>query len=255
MAICFKMPNCIINDTELNAYAKALITVFVSHSNANGFCHKSGTELAALAGISKSTVATARAKLMEKGYITYTRSFRWSKRLKRVVYGKNAYRWNMDLLQCGYTLIPRTWLHELKHISVGAFAILLYLAELAAFDKKEHRAFPSIQTMSERVGIGLSTVKRKLRELKHIPQLKVEPCRNQENGEYSENSYFVSTVLEPIVEAVKPVVEHLVNKAKSHTAVLAERKTVWQRICKPIRDKLRHWLSLLRGVGPNLDSN
>lgn len=250
--VSFRMPNAIINDTALSASATVLGMIFYSHRNANGYCKKSYTDLSQLSGLCASTVRNAINELCNGGYITYTRTYRWSKRHKRVVYGKNAYQCNMELVKNNYTLIPRSWLDDMKKLSGSAACILLYIASLAAIDNKQHRAWPSIKTISKRVGVGCSTVKRALHELKNLAQLMVQPCRNLLNGEYSDNSYFICSVLETVAATVNPVCQKV---RKLITNTTGNRfSTLLRWIMFPIQNKVQHWLALLRGVGPKITS-
>ena len=234
--LTFKLPNALINDDRLTLSARVLAVVFYSHRNALGFSKKSIAELSALSGLSSATVRRATEELYAAGYIFSARTYRWSKKKQRLIYGKKCYRCTLKFAG-GYTLVPRDILPQIPELSASALCILLYICQAAG---NTRRAYPSISRISAAVGVARSTVCRALHQLKGISSLLVQLCRKI-NGAFAATSY------------------HLVHSVSSDRhAEPRQLRTVEPVGLHAFIVKAAAWLRNLfsiKGVVPNLANN
>ena len=178
-----RVPNTLIQDTQLSYSARRLGCVFFSFSNALGTCRKSYDELAKLAHCSTKTAVSGVQQLIDAGYITRCNTYRNAD--GKVVYGKNVYSTDLNRLQDGYTLIPRSaFQHELKD---AAFISLMAIYVCAG---NATRAFPSISKLQKMTGAARSTVCAGLRLLKKLSTLLVQLCVKI-NRQFAANSYIL----------------------------------------------------------------
>lgn len=234
--LTFKLPNALIQDDRLTLSARVLAAALFSHRSGAGFCKKSIAELSAISGLSAATVRRAAEELQTAGYISAARTYRWSKKHRRVIYGKKCYCCSLRF-PGGYTLVPREILPQIRELSASAFCVLLYLCRAAG---NTRRAYPSISRISTAVGIARSTVCRALRQLKEISQLLVQLCRKA-NGAFAASSYHLVSVL-CSRHQVPPRGNQTATPPRTHTLIV----------------KVGHWLRKIfsrKGVVPNLSNN
>lgn len=188
--LTFKLPNALICDDRLTLSARVLAAALYGHRNALGFCKKSLVELSAMTGLSSATVRRAAEELHSAGYVFSARTYRWSKKKQRMVYGKKCYSCALKFAE-GYTLVPRTILSQMTVLAPSSFCILLYLCQAAG---NTRRAYPSISRISAAVGVARSTVCRALHQLRESPALLVQLCRKV-NGAFAASSYHLVQLL------------------------------------------------------------
>lgn len=188
--LTFKVPNALICDTALSFTARKVGVVIYAHRNALGCCHKSFEELADLAGCSVLTARRAVQALQEAGYLSSSRTYRYHKRLQRIVYGKRAYSCSLHY-QGGYTLIPRSFIEETATVTPAAFCVMLYICQCAG---NKRRAYPSITKICNALGVARSTVCRALHQIKQLSCILVQLCRKV-NGCMTASSYHLVHVL------------------------------------------------------------
>ena len=188
--LTFKVPNALICDGLLTLTARIVATVLYAHCNPLGCCHKSLARLAALSGCSISTVRRAVRELSKAGWITAGRTYVWSIRLGRRVYGPTEYSVK-PLPKKGWTYIPRDYLKN-THITPSAFVIGLYLYMAAS--NRERRAFPSISKIAAAVGVAERTVCRALHQIRRLKEFLVTHCRRL-RGDFAANNYHLCRVI------------------------------------------------------------
>lgn len=188
--LTFKVPNALICDGLLTLTARIVATVLYAHCNPLGCCHKSLARLAALSGCSISTVRRAVRELSKAGWITAGRTYVWSIRLGRRVYGPTEYSVK-PLPKKGWTYIPRDYLKN-THITPSAFVIGLYLYMAAG--NRERRAFPSISKIAKAVGVAERTVCRALHQIRRLKEFLVTHCRRF-RGDFAANNYHLCRVI------------------------------------------------------------
>lgn len=180
----FKIPNQLLLDGALNAYARRVGVVLYSRINAHSSCCKSLEELARLSDCCVETVKAALAKLEELGYIHRQKRLRYHAGQGRMVHGKTQYTCDTRLLSNGYTLLPRS-IFQFK-LTARAFLMLAYFHYQAG---NEGRAFPSLSYISDSLDIAHSTVCSGLNELKAASVIYVQHCINADSS-FNHNSYF-----------------------------------------------------------------
>ncbi len=196
--LTFKVPNALICDSTLSFTARKVGAVIYAHRNALGCCHKSFEELAHLAGCSPLTARKAVQALQEAGYLSSSRTYRYHKHLKRMVYGKRAYSCALQY-DGGYTLIPRSMIRETAAVTPAAFCVLLYVC-LCAGNKR--RAYPSITKICDALDMARSTVCRALQQIKQLACVVVQLCRKV-NGCMAASSYHLVQMLAANMFAAK----------------------------------------------------
>lgn len=187
--LTFKVPNALICDAALSLSARKVGAVLYGHRNALGFCKKSIRDIAAIAGLSPATVGKAVDELQRAGYVMSARTYRWSRKRQRMVYGKKVYRCDLHFAG-GYTHIPRTLLQE-HGLTSAAFCVMLYIYQAAG---NRRRAWPSITKISRAVCVSRSTVCRALLQIRKLPSLQVQLCRKT-NGAFSASSYHLVKIV------------------------------------------------------------
>lgn len=185
----FKIPNALLSNTELSYTDRVVGATLYAHRNALGWCRRSAEELAVLSGCGEKSVRNAIPKLIKAGYIQKGRSYRYLKRKKQLVYGKNVYICNLKF-EGGFTLIPR---HVLTNtdLTPAAMCVYLYLYRAAG---NERRAYPCLTEIETGIGAAHSTVCRVLKELKKLPGLLVQHCIKACH-KFSRNSYYLLSLL------------------------------------------------------------
>ena len=186
----FKVPNALICGVQLTLTARIVATVLYAHCTPLGYCHKSLNKLSALSGCSVSTIGRAMQELEEAGWITAKRTYVWSIRLGRRVYGPTEYSVK-PLPKKGWTYIPRDYLKN-THITPSAFVIGLYLYMAAS--NRERRAFPSISKIAAAVGVAERTVCRALHQIRRLKEFLVTHCRRLRGG-FAANNYHLCRVI------------------------------------------------------------
>ena len=81
----FRLPNELICDAELSGSARRLAAVLYAHRGKTGGCRKSIRELSALCDMAEGTVKTALRRLIERGYLTRVKKYRYDARRACVV--------------------------------------------------------------------------------------------------------------------------------------------------------------------------
>ncbi len=188
--LTFKVPNALICDDALSLSARKVGAVLYGRRNAFGFCKKSIKDIAAIAGLSAATVSKSVDELQRAGYVVSARTYRWSKKRQRMVYGKKVYRCDLHFAG-GYTRIPRMLLQE-KDLTPAAFCVMLYVYQAAG---NRRRAWPSIAKISQAISVSHSTVCRALLQIKKLPSLLVQLCRKT-NGAFSASSYYLAKIID-----------------------------------------------------------
>lgn len=233
--LTFKLPNALICDDRLTLSARVLATALYGHRSALGFCKKSLAELSALTGLSSATVRRAAEELHSAGYVFSARTYRWSKRKQRMIYGKKCYCCTLQFAG-GYTLVPRTILSQMPVLAPSSFCILLYLCQAAG---NTRRAYPSISRVSAAVGVARSTVCRALHQLRESSVLLIQLCRKV-NGAFAASSYYLVQCL------------HGQCHGKSRQCRSAELLALRTLIVKATQALRKRFLST--GVVPNLSN-
>ena len=193
----FKLPNKLFRDLNLSRAARLVGSVLYAYRNAFGVCRKSGSELAELARISPDVISSAVQELQRAGYITVSGSSYYSESKQHVVQGKNVYTCNLNVLQEGYTFLPREVFRPRLTISQRLVYISLYVAA-----GNQRRAFPSISRLREMTGCARSTICKALQALRQLPELLIRRCQKR-NRAFSSNSYHFCTVLQATVRTQK----------------------------------------------------
>lgn len=188
--LTFKVPNALICAVQLTLTARIVATVLYAHCNPLGYCHKSLARLAALSGCSVSTVRRTVQELEEAGWINARRTYVWSRRLGRRVYGPTEYSVK-PLPRKGWTCVPRGYLKN-TGMTPAAFVIGLYLYMAAG--NRERRAFPSISKIAAAVGVAGRTVCRALHQIRRLKEFLVTHCRRF-RGDFAANNYHMCRVI------------------------------------------------------------
>ena len=195
--LTFKVPNALICDVQLTLTARIVATVLYAHCTPLGYCHKSLNKLSALSGCSVSTIGRAMQELEEAGWITAKRTYVWSIRLGRRVYGPTEYSVK-PLPQKGWTYIPRDYLKN-TGMTPASFVIGLYL--YIAVGNRERRAFPSIAKIAAAVGVAERTVCRALHQIRRLKEFLVTHCRRL-RGDFAANNYHICSVISFIAQGI-----------------------------------------------------
>lgn len=187
---CYKMPNVIIEDTQLTYSAKAVAAIIYGHSNVLGFCRLGLRRVARKANCSVATAAQAVQQLMSQGYIDAYKNYGWHHNAGRLVYKNYTYVCRLNT-QKNFTFVPRTALAQ--SIKKSSFVVYLQLRRLAG---NAMRAYPSLHAISDAIGMAKATVCRALSELASAGLIYIEHCVKT-NGAYSCNSYFFTSQDKP----------------------------------------------------------
>lgn len=181
----FRCPNCLLHDTRLSYEAKVVGEVFYAYCNALGVTCKSYDTLAALAHCNRNTAIKAVKQLVDAGYITFCNTKYYSKKLKRVVNGKNVYSVNLNLLNDGYTIFHRYIFNQ----GLTAAQLVIY-CEIIFCAGNENRSWPSHKNLQEATGAGHSTVCICIKIMKKLSNLLVQLCLKK-NRAYAKTSYII----------------------------------------------------------------
>ncbi|MDN0033176.1 helix-turn-helix domain-containing protein [Oscillibacter valericigenes] len=193
----YRLPEQLVEDTKLTPYAKQLALILFSLADqSTGEVRNDQRRLAALSGMSLSTVSRRLRELEKAGYITTKKErahFDWDKgRLTR-----KADTYICHIPETGYLLIPYRLLRRLCSLGIhGApVAVFIYVYRMMRLEelrrqshKKEPRAYPSFSMIAEKTGRADSTVRAALKVLEAVGLLYIERCLKR-NGAYSCNSY------------------------------------------------------------------
>lgn len=179
----FKMPNQIIMDSTLSLSARKIAAYLYAYRRGK-ICSKSYRDIARKARCATNTVRSAVDELQSAGYLTITKTHRWDKKLCRVVNDVNVY--TLSSVHSKYTLIPFSLLFD-ADLTAAELSISLYLF-CAAGPKAS--AYPSIQHISERVGVAKSTVCKALAAIRQLVSFLVMRCRTV-FGDFGCNTYFL----------------------------------------------------------------
>lgn len=182
----FKLPNCVVTDKTLSYSARHIAAVLYSRRNTKGECSKSLEQLCKISSYSLTTVVKAIRELVDRGYLTVQKSYRYRETLGRVGCGRNTYCMNPEKLKGNYTLVDRQSLQN--GLKESAMTVYLYLLTTAG---KRNRAWPSIRMMADAVGMAQSTICEALKRFKAMSGIIVENCIKR-NGVFASNSYFLN---------------------------------------------------------------
>lgn len=190
------VPNELINDKTMQYTTKKVATVLLMLA---GRKNKSITvkfeQLAQLTHYSSTTVQQAIRELINAGYITKSRNYRYSDTMHRLVFTANTYTWHRRI--GGYTLVRKEILDY--DLTPSAFANLLFLYRCAG---REGRAFPSIRriagclkmTQAACLDMAKSTVCIALKALRLMQAVVRRHCKTKKEC-YSSNSYYLTNVV------------------------------------------------------------
>lgn len=187
------VPNELITDDKLHHSTKRVAVVLLLMA---GRKNKAVTvtvgQLAAESKCSTATVQQAIRELIEAGYISKERKYRFCAEMNRLIYAANSYLWQRR--EGGYTLVRRDILsYKVTH---AAFCNLLFLYRCAG---QKDRAFPSLRRIAGffrstgRSGLDMakSTVCRVLKAL-HKIQAILRVCYEIRKNFFGANSYFLT---------------------------------------------------------------
>lgn len=182
----FKLPNSVVTDKTLSYSARHIAAVLYSRQNAKGECCKSLEQLCRISSYSLATVVKAIRELVDQGYLTVRKSYRYKETLGRVGCDRNTYCMNPEKMKGSYTLVTRQSLRN--GLKESAMAVYLYLLTVAG---KRNRAWPSIRMMADAIGAAQSTICEALKRFKAMSGIIVENCIKH-NGVFASNSYFLN---------------------------------------------------------------
>lgn len=119
-------------------------------------------------------------------------------------------KWGREVAAGGFTQIPNhlirinMFVHDDVKLSPTEMLVLLQL--VASWWKKDEMPFPSMRTLSERIGISERQVQRSIKSLEQKGYVKAE--KKKIKGVIAANVYDMT----PLVEILKTVAEHYVTK-------------------------------------------
>lgn len=181
-----KLPNKIIKDQRLSYTAKKVAAaIYALHNVSYTVSVKS---LCSKTQLSEATVYTALNALEHFKYIQRTRHYEYSKKLHRVVFGRNSYVCLVTTAS-DFTLVPFSIFS--RKITAGTFALLLFLRYVAG---NTNRAFPSYNFINKHFGMSRSWMRECLALLASLKMIYREHCKTF-RGCFASNSYFLVTLL------------------------------------------------------------
>lgn len=119
-------------------------------------------------------------------------------------------KWGKEVAAGGFTQIPNhlirinMFVHDDVKLSPTEMLVLLQL--VASWWKKDEMPFPSMRTLSERIGISERQVQRSIKSLEQKGYVKTE--KKKIKGVIAANVYDMT----PLVAILKIVAEHYVTK-------------------------------------------
>lgn len=136
------VPNSLISDDTLHHSTKRVaVVLLLMAGRKNKSVSATVGQIATEAKCSTATVQQAIRELIEAGYITKERKYRFCAELNRLIYAANSYVWQRR--EGGYTLVRRDILsYEVTH---ATFCNLLFLYRCAG---QKDRAFPSLRRIA-----------------------------------------------------------------------------------------------------------
>lgn len=183
----FRLPEKLVRDITLSSSAKQLALVLFCLMAWTGTATASQRRLAALSGLSLSTVNTALPELKRSGYLSVT------KRRARYSREKGRYEGQASVYHCcipekGYVLVPYRILRKMRtrEIRCADIPVLLYL--LLRMNKG--RAYPSLSKIARETGVAVSSICGALKALYAAGLLYIQQCIKRA-GSFACNSYFL----------------------------------------------------------------
>lgn len=190
-----KIPNLLIDDSELDHNAKLIATALIFAAKSNIVRGVTVRKLAKLCHCTTGTVQKHLGTLEQKGYIAKHRSYRYSLSLGRCVYAANEYELTLPT-EGGYTLVPRSILR--RKVTGSCFTVMLCLYRRAG---RDGRAYPSIRYIAGArkdklggCGVSKASVCRALQLLKKLRFFIGLPCERR-RGDLSCNSYLLTEMV------------------------------------------------------------
>lgn len=179
-----RIPNWIDDDRQMYDSTKRILFAMLACAGSNMACRKSLTELADMSGCCRNTVIKAIRELEDRGIVRTTRRHYYSRRLERLVRGKNRYY----ISRCGaggaFTLVPRELLAVCQ--THAQFVTALHAYRLAG---RTGRCFPSLRLFARQIDHAKSTVCRCVKRLHSLQVLIRSHCRKS-NRAAACNSYY-----------------------------------------------------------------
>lgn len=129
---------------------------------------------------------------------------------------------------------------------ISAQAVRVYAVLCRYADKDDGTCFPSIRTLSERIHVSESTIKRALKELKAIGAIKSQKRFDKATGEQTSNLYTVMRSKELIYDL--PNVIDDTSPSSSETYKL-ESNNQSHSLESNLEDRKRLWSALVDAIG------
>ena len=129
---------------------------------------------------------------------------------------------------------------------ISAQAVRVYAVLCRYADKDDGTCFPSIRTLSERIHVSESTIKRALKELKAIGAIKSQKRFDKATGEQTSNLYTVMRSKELIYDL--PNVIDDTSPSSSETYKL-ESNNQSHSLENNLEDRKRLWSALVDAIG------
>lgn len=180
-----KVPNWVITDKNMYDSTRKVLFALIACTGSRGSFCKSHDELAAIAGLCRSTVSKALKDLEKRGLLITAYRYRYSPTIGRVVRKKSRYRLiGCDKCLNGYTLIPRRLLED--KMTPAEFTIALQVYRLSG---RKGRCYPSLRRFAVICDHVKATICRAVKRLHSLQTVIRSHCKKR-NHSASCNSYY-----------------------------------------------------------------
>lgn len=129
---------------------------------------------------------------------------------------------------------------------ISAQAVRVYAVLCRYADKDDGTCFPSIRTLSERIHVSESTIKRALKELKAIGAIKSQKRFDKATGEQTSNLYTVMRSKELIYDLPNVIDDTSPSSSETHKLESINQS---HSLENNLEDRKRLWNALVDAIG------
>ena len=129
---------------------------------------------------------------------------------------------------------------------ISAQAVRVYAVLCRYADKDDGTCFPSIRTLSERIHVSESTIKRALKELKAIGAIKSQKRFDKATGEQTSNLYTVMRSKELIYDLPNVIDDTSPSSSETHKLESINQS---HSLENNLEDRKRLWSALVDAIG------
>lgn len=129
---------------------------------------------------------------------------------------------------------------------ISAQAVRVYAVLCRYADKDDGTCFPSIRTLSERIHVSESTIKRALKELKAIGAIKSQKRFDKATGEQTSNLYTVMRSKELIYDPPNVIDDTSPSSSETHKLESINQS---HSLENNLEDRKRLWNALVDAIG------